>query len=623
MQMVHRENVLGAGLGAVTFFAYLTTLCRSVGYTDSGELASVICSLGIAHPTGYPLFTVLGKCWLMLPLPWEEIIRLNILSAVLVSVAIGLFFKTTLALRRALRTFMPGNGGLEEWKEIRFILASSVASLTLGFSITIWSQSVSLEVYSLQLVLVLLTALTFINGLEGQLQQPLVTSRYLICFAFVLGLNFCNHMTTVLLAPAFLWLYFRALGFRRESFARILTLLPFFLSGLSLYLYLPIRSAARPLLNWGNPDTLERFLWHVSGKQYRIWMFSGWDVAGKQLKYYVGNFPAEFNFLAIACAAVGLVALWRQSRRVMVFLLLIFCTTILYAVNYDIFDIDSYFMVSYLAAGWIVAYGIDAIFGFAEVKPRSKAIVAAILLAVPALQLVSHWKSVNEMESTLPQQFVEKAFSDLEPNAVVLSTQWDYFISPSLYYRFVQKKRNDLTIIDKSLLQDRSWYFDELRRQAPWLMERVDGRAHAFLTELRKFEHNEAFDFRTIQACWLGLLADIVAKSMPDHAVYIDARIDREFPSGYRRIPTGFFLRLGTVDSISAYQGASFSLSGSTRKNPVVQDFEQYYVLVLLYDAQWLIQHKDYPKAKESIEKALRLSPGNKAAMWMASQLPK
>jgi hypothetical protein len=41
--------------GAFVFIVYLTTLAPSVVKIDSGELAAVQSTLGIAHPTGYPL----------------------------------------------------------------------------------------------------------------------------------------------------------------------------------------------------------------------------------------------------------------------------------------------------------------------------------------------------------------------------------------------------------------------------------------------------------------------------------------------------------------------------------------------------------------------------------------
>jgi hypothetical protein len=612
------ENVISVLLVAISFCVYLTTMCRSVGFTDSGELATVICTLGIAHPTGYPLFTLLGKCWMMIPTPLEEILQLNIFAALLTAIAVGVFFKTTLILRRSALVFQVRSRKRKELNDHRFILASAIASLVLGFSTTFWSQSTVIEVYSLHLVLIILSTFLFVGGLEEQLRQSQFLSRKLILFAFVLGLSFSNHMTTILLAPGFLWLYFRIFKFSKESFRRILNIAPFFLLGLSIYLYMPIRSSGNPLLDWGHPATLERFFWHISGKQFRVWMFSGWSVVQKQLSYFANNFISEVHLAVIACIVIGMFVLFRRSRRMFIFLTFLFLTTIVYAVNYDIFDIGSYFLLSYIVTGWIAAYGIDFLFDWiSDKRSWMKAMAVVILTALPVVQIMNNWNRVDETKNILPQQFVWNAFTHFEHNAVVVASQWDYFISPSLYYQFIRNERRDITIIDKSLLQNRSWYFMQLQRQFPELMERIRPSANLFLEELDKFEHDIPFNFNIIQSCWQNLLSDIIEKSLPDHPVYIDARIDREFSSTYYRTPTGLFLRLTKKEDTTCYKTALASFGIWDKKRPVAKDFEQYYIAMLIREADWLFKKGRIDEAKTVLVEVQYIEPGNFSASWL------
>ena len=76
------------------FIIYLFTLAPSVVQIDSGELAAVQATLGIAHPTGYPLFTMLGYLFSLIPLPFTKIFQLNILAAIYCSTAVGVFTYT-------------------------------------------------------------------------------------------------------------------------------------------------------------------------------------------------------------------------------------------------------------------------------------------------------------------------------------------------------------------------------------------------------------------------------------------------------------------------------------------------------------------------------------------------
>jgi len=59
--------------GIIVFTIYLYTLSPSISGGDSSELAAVQATLGIAHPTGYPLFTMIGYFFSLLPIPFTTI----------------------------------------------------------------------------------------------------------------------------------------------------------------------------------------------------------------------------------------------------------------------------------------------------------------------------------------------------------------------------------------------------------------------------------------------------------------------------------------------------------------------------------------------------------------------
>ncbi|RLC93667.1 MAG: hypothetical protein DRI77_11675, partial [Chloroflexi bacterium] len=68
-------------LGLTTLALYLRTLLPSVGQADTFEFQVIVPRLGVAHPTGYPLYVLLGKLFTLLPLgnvAW----RVNLASAV-------------------------------------------------------------------------------------------------------------------------------------------------------------------------------------------------------------------------------------------------------------------------------------------------------------------------------------------------------------------------------------------------------------------------------------------------------------------------------------------------------------------------------------------------------------
>jgi len=107
-------------LAALAFFlpfaVYLKTSSPTVTFIDSGELALVCYTLGIPHPTGYPLYALLGKLVTMLPFG-SVIGRLNFLSAIFVAGAVLFLY---LSLRKLL---------LESYKSRKGILLVEMSAL--------------------------------------------------------------------------------------------------------------------------------------------------------------------------------------------------------------------------------------------------------------------------------------------------------------------------------------------------------------------------------------------------------------------------------------------------------------------------------------------------------------
>jgi hypothetical protein len=135
----------------------------------------------------------------------------------------------------------------------------------------------------------------------------------------------------------------------------------------AIYSYLPIRASQNPILNWGNPLDWERILRHVSGKQYQVWLFSSFDSAGKQFSHFWSILPLEY-FLSLLLAVVGLFISIFKARKLAWFILITFVFTVLYSINYDIHDIDSYFLLAFI----IFIFRLWSIENFGDEKSSKK-----------------------------------------------------------------------------------------------------------------------------------------------------------------------------------------------------------------------------------------------------------
>src|SRR5713101_5597048 len=118
------------GVIAVTAIAgvlYFLTAARDIVVCDSPELIMAAVTLGVAHAPGYPLFTMLGHLFSLLPfgsIPF----RVNMLSVLCDSIAVGIVYLTAARLVRS-RT------------------AAAVAALALAVNPTYWEWSLAAEVF--------------------------------------------------------------------------------------------------------------------------------------------------------------------------------------------------------------------------------------------------------------------------------------------------------------------------------------------------------------------------------------------------------------------------------------------------------------------------------------------
>ncbi len=274
-------------------------------WRDAGEFLLSGVFLDIAHPPGFPTYGSFANLISFLPfgpLAW----RVNIVSALFSSAGLAAAIILFKALRR--KPEEPLLSGV--------ILAGSFLPLLL--SPAFLRQSGTAEVYSGYAALLLLSVLFMVQGLR---------SRDLRCFAvsaFLIGLGLGMHVATALAAPAFLLLV-SPFALKRPA-----TLIPILLAGilgLLIFSYLPIRAAADPPLNTGDPSSIERFAALVTDardRHLRPEVISGvgglsQDSFGAWLRVFaddLSKLAEETSWGWLVCGVLGLLLLVRQNPLV-------------------------------------------------------------------------------------------------------------------------------------------------------------------------------------------------------------------------------------------------------------------------------------------------------------------
>jgi hypothetical protein len=243
------------GIAAFALYAYTAAPGIVTFFDDSLEFQTVAPTFGIAHPTGYPLYTILGGIWTrLLPVgTWAG--RLNLFSALCASVAIALVAYITARLTR--KDDGAGGGLPNSW-------AGLAAAITYGISPVWWSQATIAEVYAFHGLFVAAILATTIG--MNQSQQ---LDRRMTVLMLLFGLGLTHHRTTLLLVPPVaLYLVWSVPGIWRPRRVWWLwgtaLLLP-----LILYLYIPLRAAAGVRdLNGSYLPTWAGFWNHVLARDY-------------------------------------------------------------------------------------------------------------------------------------------------------------------------------------------------------------------------------------------------------------------------------------------------------------------------------------------------------------------
>jgi len=347
---------------------------------DCGELTTASFTLGIGHPTGYPVWCQLARLFAFLPLgeiAWRYA-AFDALCGALAAGVIGVVAHRLLwpEARTEDNSQAQPNTTNEQLSRERFCAlwgALSGGWMLAGFWF-VALQSLISEVYALA-------------GLEGALLLYFLVAwrqdgdwRDAFSLAFVAGLVPVVHLSGVFFWP---FVLLAAVWKRRFSPGRALVCVAFFGAALLPWLYLPLRSLQFPAplrtdlnayfywpFDWGHPASFGAFKNHVSGAQYRSLLFKTSVVNGHAhlgLAQPLSEFPRRAGELISFAAAqwlwatplllVGAVASFRRNRVVAWALLLSLGFNLAVELNYNVSDQTNFFFPAYLVMALWIALG--------------------------------------------------------------------------------------------------------------------------------------------------------------------------------------------------------------------------------------------------------------------------
>ena len=363
--------IVAAAMALAAFALYAKTLCGDVFWQDSGLYNRSVFLLGSGVPPGFPSYHLFCYLFTMVP-ALGAVAGMNLASAV--AGAATAFFVVLLVYE-----LVPAGAARAA--------AAAVAALAYAAAPTIWLQSTTCEVYTLNMALAAATMLALFAW------RRRADVRLLYLAAFIYGLACANHpQQAVLLLPyaAFLAWHGRRAGLRA---GHLLGATALWLAAMSTYLYLPIRSAAGVAMNWGNPRTLYGLYYHLTCKEFQRQMFSSpWPVVWWRVRSAAWLYVDQFTWAGLAAAALGAAWLAWRRRADFFYFALVAAATLFLTVNYPSFGFRAWFFPFYmltaicagLAVGWLAA-------SLGRRRRAAAVALAAVAVVAAALPVLSRF----------------------------------------------------------------------------------------------------------------------------------------------------------------------------------------------------------------------------------------
>ena len=284
---------------AALFLIYIFTAQPGLGWRDNPEFADTAHTLGIAHPAGFPTYSLLAKAAAYIPLAGIPF-RVTVFSSF---GAAGALYLLYLLICQAAPAKEPKMGDHAARN-----LAGSGAVLVFGLTGAVWTNATEIEVYTLNLLF--LGALLYCAIRWSAAEDD----AWLMAGGFIYGLSAGNHATVAFFLPGLL-IYVAAR--RRPGLAkRLFRLALFFLLGLSVYIYLPIRAGAEPAFNFGDPETLSRFMAHITNQKGSSDNFAGLRQGARFFdhlwRFASETVPGIYWVLGFPLTLVGLAVTWKK-----------------------------------------------------------------------------------------------------------------------------------------------------------------------------------------------------------------------------------------------------------------------------------------------------------------------
>jgi hypothetical protein len=442
---------------------YLSTLYPYLWWGDGPELVTAAWTDGVAHPTGYPVYLVLLKTFLWIPLgsiAW----RAHLFSAV----------ATLVGFTYLLRLFP------FDRERIAYFIGWRIGLSFLALSPLLWEVSILTEVYSLSFVFfgaILLVA-------KRWMSNP--TRNGLLFLALLVGLAVGHHRLLGLMLPGLALGLAPAVSSGRTKWIWRTLAIPVLLVALAgPYFLTYLRAQGFPPLNWEDASTLGG-LWNLfSGAQFRTdqkivrlqeWALysrnagpNPWSISSAILSA-LPLLGWENLRLGLLAALAGAVFLFRETPRIFWSGLVAWLIPTVFLAQYHVADLEQFHSIPFFLLGLGCAAGCGRLLEWTAAKNRFAGVALAVLLVGSIAFSVTGFTRPAETIAEVPERYARRTLDALPQSSILLAQPalegqaGDYVYYPLLYMKEVARRGTGAALISTSFMTS-PWYRSTVGRE--------------------------------------------------------------------------------------------------------------------------------------------------------------
>lgn len=454
-----KEKALFVILVAIALLLFFSTRTEHIHIADSGEVVSAACNLGVAHPPGYPLYTLVGHLFCKLPLSTPAG-RLSLFSVFTSTFTLLLFFLFIKEL-----TQKP--------------LSAHIGALFFATNVLFWRYSSLAEIFSLHILLAVALLYTAYRSIRAVAIKD--HYRWFAIAAFCGGLGLSNNHSIVLIFPIYLAPLILHFTWHRMATKLFLGLGAASI-GLTPYLYFFFASAAhRP--HWGDTSSFAGLVHHFFRKDYGSLKLSleGGATFGANVFAFLKDFGPLLGWILIPFFLLGLYCLFRRflnkEAKDRYFTLLLPVSFILSGPVFMLMlnippigigkqVVERFYLLPIAIAFLIVGVGISKAEEFISQKNEKKGIYYIFFYASIFLFALLHFPRADVKNHYAVEDYAKNALYTVPKNSLILGTG-DVRLFSMTYAQQVLNMRNDVQYVDVKMLLY-PWYVAQQKEAFPY-----------------------------------------------------------------------------------------------------------------------------------------------------------